>query len=357
MTALNRYVIGTHMGTVGLGAAQNTTINGSGIGLAWVVQAETSGAITKIRFRYGTRTGTPPTHVLTIEGLDASGNPDGVDKGGGSPTATTFTPPADASWDNSIREITLTNSYTPANAGEFLCITIRHSSGTVDASNNSSFTRGWSTGTSDNRGMPYNQSLSAGTWTKNAQQAAVAWLSGSTWNGHVVLSAYTTVSSTTAGHRVAMYFTLASGSGSTFDIAGFHVSGKFGAVAANTKIAIWDSSNVEVVSKTIDCDWVRTAASNVTNRFYFDSPATGLVYGSKYYIGFEVIGGSVFIAGITGSSAEDIQGYPLGNVKGLATYNGASWTESALTYPLVDLILSDITAPSGGGGGAIIIGG
>ncbi len=170
MAAANEFTIGTHIGPMPLAASQNTTINGSGIAVAWVVQAEAAGSLSKFRFRYGTRTGTPPTLVATIEGLDASGNPNGTDAGGGSPTAVTFTPPASTAWDNSIREITFTNPLTVA-AGDFVCITIRYSSGTVDASNNSSLTRGYSNAVADSRGMPYNQSLSGGTWTKNAQAA------------------------------------------------------------------------------------------------------------------------------------------------------------------------------------------
>jgi hypothetical protein len=358
MTAASEFTIGTHVGPIALGAAQNTTLNGSGIAVAWVVQAESSGAISKIRFRYGTRTGTPPTYVLTIEGLDTSGNPDATDKGGGSPTATTFTPPADTSWDNTIQEITLTNSYTPANAGEVLCFTLRYSSGTADGSNNSSVTRGFSNAVAVNRGFPYNQSLSAGTWTKNAQAACLAWLVGaSSWHGHPVLATYTTATASTAGHRSAMFITLPSGFGTTFALAGVHFIGKFGAAAGSTKLAIWDDSDTELVSKTIDADWV-VSPGTATNglRLFFDSPLT-LSYGTKYYIGLEVVSGTVGIAGISGQSSDDIACYPNGTTRGLATYNGTTWTESALTYPLMDLILSDITVPSGSGGGAVVIGG
>ncbi len=355
MAAANEFTIGTHIGPMPLAASQNTTINGSGIAVAWVVQAEAAGSLSKFRFRYGTRTGTPPTLVATIEGLDASGNPNGTDAGGGSPTAVTFTPPASTAWDNSIREITFTNPLTVA-AGDFVCITIRYSSGTVDASNNSSLTRGYSNAVADSRGMPYNQSLSGGVWTKNAQAAAIAWQVGSSWYGYPVLSAYTTATANTAGHRSAMFITLPSGFGTTFDLAGIHISGKLGAAAGSTRFAVWSASNVELAGKTIDADWVRTAASNVTNRLFFDSPVT-LNFGTKYYIGFEVVSGTVGVAGITCNSADEIACYPNGLTRGLATYNGTTWTESSLTYPLMDLILTDITVPSGGGGGAVIIGG
>ncbi len=354
MTAASEFTIGTHTGPLALAAVQNTTLNSSGIAVAYIVQAESAGSLTKVRFRYGTRTGTPPTYVLTVEGLDTSGAPDATDKGGGSPTAKTFTPPADTSWDNTIQEITLTNALTVA-AGDFLAITIRYSSGTVDGSNNSSVTRAYSSQLAGDRGFPYNQSLSGGTWTKNNQAANVAWLVGSTWHGMPVLSAYTTATANTAGHRSAMFITLPSGFGTTFDVAGLHILGKFGAAAGSTRFAIWDSGGTELAGKTVDADWIRSATGNAANRLFFDSAVT-LNYGSKYYIGYEVVSGTVYVSGITGSDANDIACYPNGTTRGLATYNGSSWTESALTYPLIDLLLSDITVPSGSGG-AVVIGG
>lgn len=94
--------------------------------------------ITHVGFRYGTRTGTPPTYIVSLQGVDASGLPDGTIKGGGSPASQTFTPPADATWNSTFQWVQLANSYA-CSRGEWLAIVIGHSSGTINGSNYSSF--------------------------------------------------------------------------------------------------------------------------------------------------------------------------------------------------------------------------
>src|SRR5262245_6559267 len=80
--------------------------------------------ISRLGFRYGTRTGTPPTYRISLQGVDGSGLPDGTIKGGGSPASATFTPPADTSWNSTWQWINLSNTYTTANRGEKLATVI-----------------------------------------------------------------------------------------------------------------------------------------------------------------------------------------------------------------------------------------
>lgn len=350
MTAAVNYRVGTHIGPLALGSASNVSLNGSGIGVAFIVHAQTTTAITKVRFRYGARTGTPPAYVLTIEGVDASGNPDGTDKGGGSPTAKIFTPPADTTWDALYQEITLTNSYTPANCSELLAITIRYSSGTVDGSNLSSITRGISDGSAGSAGFPFASTLSAGSWTKQSVPITVAWTDGTTTFGTPIQSAYTTTTAGTNGHRSGMYFTLPSGFGTTYTVKGLSYIGRTAAAGNTCKLAIWDEAGTVLASVTLDGDVNTSPANNRQTTHYFDTPVT-LSYGTKYYAGVEVLSSStVAMNGVNVGTANDMLAYPNGSTKGIATYNGSAWTDSTTIYPLCDLILSDITVPSGGGG-------
>ena len=354
--ALNFLSTGSTFGTVAFGGIANVTLNGSGIALAWIVQAETTSPITRIRYRYGSRAATPPTYSITLETVDSSGNPTGTDIGGGSPTLTTFTPPADTTWNSTIRELVLTNPWTPTLASDVFAIVVRYSSGTVDGTNNSSFTRTANGIGSESAHFPLSSSLSGGVWTKGATAPMVAWGTSSKLFGALASVGYTTATANTAGHRSAAYLTIPSGFGSTFKVHGIGFNGKFGAASGSVKIAIWDTAGAVMASCTLDSDLANSPTS--ATRYVqatFDSVAT-LNFGEKYYYGIEVVSGTVGIAGLVCDDADLIAALPLGSVSGLATYDGSSWTETATTYVPLVLLYDDITVPSGGGGGPLIMG-
>lgn len=352
-----RLRLGNFQGPLAVGGVSNVTLNGSGVGLAWIVDARTTSAISKIRFRYGARTGTPPTYSLRLEGVDTSGNPDGVDRGGGSPTAVTFTPPASTAWDGLTQEVTLTNPYTPSSNSEVIAITIRHSSGTVDASNCSSFTSHYASVVSGTRGFPFHSTLSAGTWTKQTVVGIpnVAWITASRTFGFVKQSTYSTTQNT-SGRRSAAMVTLPASIASTTTITGVHLIGQFAGASASFVLGIWDASNNLIASRTIDADQTTGLGTFRAGLFEFASPIV-LTNGSKYYIGLESVSSStVGVQGIVFASTADMQGLPNGDNVGIATYNGTAWTENANIYPLIELVTSDISPPSASGG-AILIGG
>jgi hypothetical protein len=343
-------------GCVALGGASNVSLNGAGIGIAFLCQASTVNAITRIRFRFGSRTGTPPSYVVTLETVGADGRPSGTDIGGGSPTATVFTPPASTAWDGTIQEITLENSWTPTARSDWFWVTIRHSSGTVDAGNFGSFTSTFNSiraAATHTRGFA---TLSGGTWTLSGQVGNVAFGTATELFGILFLTFYSTATANTAGHRSGVYFTLPSGFGSTYQVRGISFTGKGAAASGSYKVCIWDTSGTEITSVTVDADISQGATSNRQIEVLFDTLAT-LSFGTKYYAGIEVISGTVYVSGLLCGDADGKSIFPLGSLTGLATYNGTSWTETATTHILFELLFEDITVPSGGGAGAIIIGG
>jgi len=348
--------IGNFQGPIAPSSVNNLTLSGSGIAVAWVVDARTTEAISKIRFRYGARTGTPPTYVVTIEGIDGSGNPNGTDKGGASPTAKTFTPPASTAWDGLTQEITLTNPYTPASNDEIIVITIRYSSGTIDAGNCSSITTHYNGGVAGTRGYPFHATLSGGTWTKQTVVGLpnVAWVSTTRTHGFVVQSLYSTTTST-VGNRSAAIITLPSGVAGTTTVTGVHMVAQFSGAGGSSKVCIWSAANSVLASRTIDGDHTTGLSTGRAGLIEFTTPVT-LTNGTKYYIGIEC--NAIVATGLYGigfAVAADMQGLPNGDNVGLATYNGTTWTESLVTYPLLELITSDIS-PASSGGGAILIG-
>src|SRR4051794_40309133 len=89
---------------LGTFSASNTGIAASGSAIEWIFQADQAMIISRVGFRYGARTGTPPTHRISLQGVDqASGIPDGVIKVSTGPCSGLFTPPANTSWDGTWR--------------------------------------------------------------------------------------------------------------------------------------------------------------------------------------------------------------------------------------------------------------
>lgn len=330
----------------------NVSLDGSGDGAAWVFQPFSTDPITHLGYRYGARTGTPPTYSIRLEGLDSTGLPDNTDVGGGSATAVTFTPPADATINGLWQWKALTNAYTPS-LGQTLCATIRHSSGSVDASNCSSFTLRTTTIGSSVTALPYSLDNLSGSWTKRAQYSIFGWRTASGRFGRCFQSSYTTATANTAGHKSGMYFTLPSGLGSTYRIRGLNFVGDSGASSGSCKFGIWSTDGTVRRSVTWDCDH-QGAAPNVVGDFnpiIFTDAHYDFAYGTKYYAGVEVVSGAVGVHGHVVAEADDRSAYPNGTNRGLVTYNGSTWAETDTVLPLIDLILEDVTIPAGGGGG------
>ena len=142
-----------------------------------------------------------------MEGIDASGLPNGTILGGGSPASGTFTPPADTTWNSLWRWVTLSNAYTPTR-GEKLALTIRHSAGTVNASNNSTFTLRFTTAAAEVFAFPYGLTLTAGTWAKVAVDVPIFAIRTANQRYGMLIQSLFSTTVTTTGHRSAMRFTL-----------------------------------------------------------------------------------------------------------------------------------------------------
>lgn len=351
MRAFNQY------GYISPSSVLNHSLDANNDGVALLFQANSTDAITHLGFRYGLRTGTPPVYSIRLESPTTSGIPDDADIGGGSATAATFTPPASTAWDGTWQWVALTNSYTPT-LGQFLFATIRYSSGTVDASNFSSFGVAYPgiMSVNDARSLPAMLTMAAGSWTKTGNTGLLGYRTASGRYGLIAISEYTTLTANTATHKSGMHFTLASGYGDTFKLAGLAGMMKLSAAGGSCKVGIWDTSGTELASVTIDGDYPASVAGpNVFGEVYFTTQPT-LSYGTKYYIGIEVVSGAVGVNGIVMAEAADRSWFPNGTSRGLVTFDGSTWTETDTVMPLLDIIFADITEPSGGGGGGMIVG-
>lgn len=357
MTAIAKLQCLNHTGPTVLSSATNHTVDASNEGIAWVTQAGTTNAITKMGFRYGARTGTPPTYIASLQSLNAStGAPSGTVLGGGSPASQTFTPPADTSWDGEYKEITFANSYTPASREEVIALVIEYSSGTIDGSNCSSFTRGMG-GISGNSGLPYHLTNTSGTWTKLQTAPVFSLYTASEVIGAPVKGKWTGAVSGAAGRRIGMYFTLPSGLATSYVLRGFQARVDIGTSGQTVIAGVWDSGGTQqAITGAMDTDLFSEQVTESLVKILFASPPT-LSFGTKYYVGLESGGTSAInLIGIQLGSAADRAAYPLGTSRGGVSYNGSTWTEDDTVVPGLDLIIEDVTAPSGSGS-AIVIGG
>lgn len=336
-------------------SANNHVVDASTEGVGWVFQPFNADAITHIGFRYGARTGTPPTFSVTLETVDGTGLPTGTDVGGGSATLATFTPPASTAWDGTWQWVALTNSYTPTR-GQILAAVIRYSSGTIDASNNSSFTRNLSNHNFI-LGFPYCLTNTSGTWSKVAAGPTVGWRTASGRYGWTGSAATTSTSANTSGHRVLSKFKLPSGEAASFKVVGMAGQCKPGAASGSCKLILTDSSGTILQETTFDSDQDANVNSNAARLMYFDDTSLqDLTYGTDYYIGLEVISGSVTIGGIAIAEAADREAYPNGLNRCLGTATGGAITDNTLVMPAIEIIVDEVTPASGGGGGPLIVG-
>jgi hypothetical protein len=340
----------------------NLTLSASGSKVGWAMQAPAADTVTALGFRFGTRTGTPPTYRISLQGLDASGNPDGTVLGGGNPASGTFTPPASTAWNSAWQWVTLASSYTTTR-GQFLAVVIDYSAGTIDASNCGSFTYAVNGLQPCGRtGAPYALTNTAG-WSKVTSSGdsygCVGLKSSGSVYGYPIVTAATGTGSdiTTNANRAALRFLLPSGAGTTFKVAGMRFSMTTPA-SANYKVGIWDGTGAAIQTVTVDADYAIALGSQLRQMevFFQDSTLATLNYGTAYYAGLERTTVQVTLHTTVLNSATELKAVYGGDGLYLATWNGSAWTADQTQRPYVELILDDATALSGSGsGGAVFL--
>lgn len=308
--------------------------------------------ITHLGYRQGVTTGTPGTNNFraTLMDLDSSGLPN-ADIGS---TATTFTPTGgdDGTW----KWITLANSYA-ATRGQYLASVFD----TVSADNSHNISI-WQYDTQFyTNGLPYYATHNGSAWSKVSTTArAPIWglkcSSGNVYGTPVASS--TTSTTNTSGNRVAAKFTLPAGWGSTFKVLGFRVRTTAPQASGTFGVGIWNAAGTLLQGATgYDSDYSASpSAPNLNLTYYFtDTTLATLDFGTAYYIGLQSAGTHVRMSTFDLAASGDAVALPLGGNVCLSTWNGSAWSDTATAIPAIDLILDDITEPSGGSGGPVML--
>jgi len=351
-----RVTIGAVVNCLGYGGAApnygSFALDGATDAVEFICQSPDATPITRLGFRYTLRTGTPPTYKISLQGVGATGNPDGTIKGGASAVSATFTPPADATWDATWRWITLDYSYTPAR-GEMLSVVIAYHSGTIDGSNCSTFLLCILNFVS-RIGCPYAIENAAGARTRKSDLPVFGVGAAASATGFPVKTIYLTqISSNTTPDEQALAFSLPVGFCSTYKVLGIRIGGYSPAAGKTVVVTLYDGTT-PLQQMTWDAD----VGSNVENqsvmRFLFDEATLStLNAGTTYRIGFapQEILNYFSMHGLTADAAADLSAYPLGTAWYLSTRtDSGAWNDDTTTRPIAELILDDITFTAGGGG-------
>jgi len=333
---------------MGNGAAfQSVTLSASTHKLAWVFSFPGPGdTITSLMFRYTLRTGTPPTYLVSLQSLDATtGFPSTTVLGGGSPASATFTPPASTAWDSTIQTVALANSLA-VTRGQLMAMVIEYSSGTINGSNNSAFTRDWSLALHNNRStLPYPLVDSGAGYVKTVNSSFdVFGLKSSTRTYGQIVKSVTTNDITSNGNRIALALKIPAGFSSAIKLAGIRYFGSPPAAAKNWIAGVWNSAGTVIINRSVDSDI--SGQPGGTNRFteiYFDTAPVPVSVGTTYYIGVERVDAQLSVQSqdIDTSGDGDTSGF--GQNAFMATWNGSAWSSVLTSLPLIEPILEDVS--------------
>lgn len=312
----------------------NIALDGSGDKVAAVFAMPEDATITHVGFRYGARTGTPPTYITGLQGLDGTGFPDGTYLGGGSPASATFTPPADATWDGTWQWVALANSLAVAR-GDYICRVIEYSSGTISGANNGSFTR--NIGGHGTTNIPYSVSDVTGSWIKQAYPVGAIKSASKTYGVPIKAIAATTVN--TSGNRVSMKFNVPIDMAAQYKVIGLR--GRFSLETAGSCVfGIWNAAGTAIQTLTHDTDQLTTGTRWAS--IYFDEASlTTLTGGVTYHVGLETDGSDIVLQGFEVESSAEMTAFPGGAAMCYSLWNGSAWSDTDDVKPIMELLIQD----------------
>lgn len=338
--------------------------NGEGVGMFYRLDCTgTSDTITAIGYRKGSVTGTPAanSYEVMLCGVNSTGLPDLVDLGGGSPTLTTFTP---TTTPNIWQWVTLTNPYVMNRDDSFFAIVRANAS--ITAGNNMNIVSAINSG-NIRAGAPYAVTNTA-SWAKQATNLgpAIAVRSSGAVYGFPILSLGSdTYGSTT---EVGMWFNIPTHFCSTFQVVGVEVDMTGPATGANTHVCTLYSTpfgtpTLLAQSNITDVDHIANASTRRFMRYSFDNAYSlpTLSAGTDYVVGLATTGAAAgALNSLVVDASTDFRAYAgdrqfAYTSRTLASYppdtdTGSFAAVTATKRPFMQLIITDLTAPVGGGG-------
>jgi hypothetical protein len=321
-------------------------------------EADEAATITKLGFRYGLRTGTPPTYKISLQGSSA-GNPDGTIKGGGTPASKTFTPPADTTWDGTWQWITLDNAYT-CTRGEKLFIVIAYDSGTITAGVHQSTFTTVCGAAAPSVFAPYVITNNATSRTRVTTKPVFGYASASRSYGNPMESMAETAVTT---DEWVLVFTYDSGWGDTFKVMGIQGLLRVNASTCDVLVNLYDTDGETVLQTvTVDGDEVSSAGNTyIIEKLFTDATLASLTFGSTYRIGFSRSSGasSFILFYVSTDTSAEMAAFPLGDdvYLEIGTTVGLHSSRTAHTNRrlMMGVMLSEWTEPAASSAGGFIM--
>lgn len=315
----------------------------------WVFQADQSCTADAVGFYYQGRTGTPVAHEIGIQSVATDGNGgNGTYLSSGNAKGA-FTPPADSSWNDTWRSVSLTSSIA-LTRGTFYSVTLQPT-GTPSGANNVGVY--YRIPNSYQSGTSYAVTVNGGSASKINNFPIFAVYCGSTVIGAPSKGTVEHFWNSGTEER-GLEFTIPAALCSTASILG--LGGYFRTDTGGTVVmqlysggASGDTTVLDDV--TVDTDAVASSSSNQQHALYFDGTATTITCGSTYRISLKpsaAIGTRMVTLNVNANS--DLGAYHAGATGYTYTVrDGGSWTDTTTSRPAVWPILQDFTPPSGGG--------
>lgn len=300
------------------------------------------GAITRLGLRFATKAGTTPTYKVSLQGITSAGIPDGTIKGGGSPASATFSP-STLAWSNATWHwITLDNAYTPA-AGDTLAMVISYVSGTINSSNNASFSLVVSSGVYTCNFPCAIQNVSGTRTRQSGGPPVFGFGSATTAYGMPVGALQGAQLLFSNATEQSLRFSLPAAWGSFYSVAGAE-GGISLPAGVNLTMTLY-SGTTGIQTATLDSDAMATTSGRMT-RLWFKEPLPVLQYGTVYRVGFQTdTSSNASLSGIDLSAAADLDAYSGGQdfYSSSRSIPGGAWSDVTTRKVCLELILSDLT--------------
>ncbi len=322
-------------------AFTNQALSSAAHKVAYAFSAQATTSINALGIRVGTLTGTAPTYQIEIQGLNATGLPDGAGLVGSSAT---FSPSAlgwtagTFQWIN-IAGVNLTRGVNYA-------LVVRHSGGTVDASNNAGLSTVVINAPPESVALPYVLTDTGSGFTKaGALGEPVFGYRNAAQTYGTPIQAWINGALNANGNRAALKVALDSGWGATFQVRGLLIHWADTPAAGTCKYAVWNSGGSEIASVTLDSDHFGGTAGRQSRAFFTTVPT--LNFGTTYYYGIERVSNwNPNQKTVEVSNNRDLEAYPLGSGAILSTWNGSAWTDVPTQVFPLSLLFEDWSKPA-----------
>ena len=344
------------------GSSTTFRIDAAGERWAALFYIEEAVTITQLGFAFSSRAGTPVEHRIGLWSV-ADGLPSAL-LGGGSPAEDLFTPPADATWNNTFQWFTLDNSYVAA-AGVYALVV--EPVGTPDGSNYIDIHAGHNQ-LGARSGLPYYTTHNGTSWSKQSSGAgcppfgfrSASRSYGIPWKTFFTSQFSSDTTEGNGGDERGGEFTLPAGMGDTKQIAGVQFVGRMGAAAKNIEINLYEGTTVRDTLATIDTDLCLGVTDYVVYTYWFDSASLYTAsFGTAYILAIKPDSASHNFAlfGIDLAAAQDMAAFVSFSNRWAYRADAGAWVYLDTRVPLIWPIYADMTEPAGGGGGGPLIGG